>query len=108
MEENVIKDRVKRQMPSDRAAYYIEISRQLSLVGANTSLELEKILKDIHKAISFVNDECHYYMFLGKVFRTALDLTSAIFCYRYALKLEPSNLTAMKFLNDLLITKGKI
>lgn len=46
-------------------------------------------------------------MFLGKVFRQALDITSAIFCYRLVLNLQPTNLQARKQLSELLVVRGQ-
>lgn len=93
--------------PIDRANLYYERAKQLSLLSSGTSLELERQLKEIYKAISFYNDENKFYMLLAKIYKQNLDITSAMFCYRFVLKREPANLAARRFLVDLLILKGK-
>jgi tetratricopeptide (TPR) repeat protein len=82
-------------------------AKDLSLAGGSTSIEQERILRDIYKAISFHPDQVPHYMFLGKLYRQALDITSAIFCFRFVLNIQPSNLQARKQLSELLIVRGQ-
>lgn len=95
------------ELPSQKAAAFIERAKDLSLAGGVSSIEQERILRDIYKAIALVPDQVAHYMFLGKVYRQALDITSAIFCYRFVLNLQPINLQARKQLSELLIVRGQ-
>ena len=94
-------------MPSNRSALFFERAKDLNLAGGTSSIEQERILRDLFKAASFLPDHIPHYMFLGKVFRQALDITSAIFCYRLVLNLQATNLQARKQLSELLVVRGQ-
>jgi tetratricopeptide (TPR) repeat protein len=98
---------VSEELPGQRAAAFLERAKDLSLAGGSTSIEQERILRDIYKAISFHPDQVPHYMFLGKIYRQALDITSAIFCFRFVLNIQPTNLQARKQLSELLIVRGQ-
>lgn len=113
--------------PKERSAYHLDRARRLIFIGfhsvlnsiiitshdhfiislgSSTSLELERALIETSKAISFIADESKYYMFMAKLYKLGLDVSSAIFCYRYALKLDPNNDMAAKFLCEMLLLRG--
>lgn len=95
------------ELPSQRSAFFFERAKDLSLAGGSSSIEQERILRDLFKAVSFLPDHIAHYMFLGKLFRQALDITSAIFCYRLVLNLQPTNLQARKQLSELMVVRGQ-
>lgn len=94
-------------LPTDRAKIYFERAKQLSLFSSGTSLELERLLREIYKALSYETDDIKFYLLLAKVYRANLDITSSMFCYRYILKQNSSIIAARKFLVELLAIKGK-
>lgn len=94
-------------LPLDRATLYFERARQLSLFSSGTSLELERLLREIYKALSYENAETKFYLLLGKIYKLNLDITSSMFCYRFILKQNQSMIAGRKFLIELLILKGK-
>jgi tetratricopeptide (TPR) repeat protein len=94
-------------LPLDRATVYFERAKQLSLFSSGTSLELERLLREIYKALSYENEEVKFYLLLGKIYKLNLDITSAMFCYRFILKQNSSMIAARKFLIELLVLKGK-
>jgi tetratricopeptide (TPR) repeat protein len=98
---------VTDELPSQRAASFFERAKDLHLAGACTSIEQERMLRDLYKAVSFMPDQISHYMFLGKIYRLALDITSSIFCYRFVLNLQPTNLQARKQLSELLVVRGQ-
>ncbi|RYH19952.1 hypothetical protein EON65_25150 [archaeon] len=91
----------------DRTALYYERAKQLNLLSSGTSVELERQLREVYKALSYQNEQVRLYMLLGKIYKQNLDLSSALFCYRLVLKKEPTNPNAQKFLVQLLTLKGK-
>ncbi|KAJ1408994.1 hypothetical protein B484DRAFT_456195 [Ochromonadaceae sp. CCMP2298] len=95
------------ELPKDRAARFFERSKQLSLVGSSSSIETERILKDIYRAMSFNPNQVNHYLFLGKIYQHSLDITSAIFCYRLVLNQAPAHPSANKHLCDLLVVRGQ-
>eukprot|EP01031_Cornospumella_fuschlensis_P024865 gene24865-30042_t len=91
----------------DRTALYYERAKQLNLLSSGTSVELERQLREVYKALSYQNEQVRLYMLLGKIYKQNLDLSSALFCYRFVLKKEPTNPTAQKYLVQCLTLKGK-
>lgn len=94
-------------LPNQRAQVFFDRAKDLNLAGGTSSIEQERILRDLFKAVSLQPDHIPHYMFLGKVFRQALDITSAIFCYRLVLNLQATNLQARKQLSELLVVRGQ-
>jgi tetratricopeptide (TPR) repeat protein len=94
-------------LPIDRAGLYFDRARQLSLFCCGSSLELERLLREIYKALSYDNEEVKFYLLLGKIYKLNLDITSAMFCYRFILKKNSGMIAARKFLIELLVLKGK-
>lgn len=94
-------------LPVDRARFYSERAKHLALISSGTSIESERMLKEIKKAISFVPNDPKDYLFLAKIYRLVLDLTSSMYCYRYAIKLDPHNFTAQRNLSEVLVLRGK-
>lgn len=68
---------------------------------------MERAVVEVSKALSFITDDGKYYMFMAKLYKLSLDTSSAIFCYRFALKLDSNNEMALKFLGDMLLMRGK-
>ena len=95
------------ERPEVRANRCYERAKHIALVGGGSSIELERTLRDVLKALSLQADQVPYYLFLAKIYKNALDITSAIFCYRYAIRLDPKNFQARRFMCELLIIKGK-
>lgn len=90
-----------------RAEAIFEKARQLSLLCTGTSVEMERILREIYKALSFESGVIPFHMLLARTFRQCLDFTSALYCYRLVLKIDSSNLPAKKAITEVLIMKGK-
>ena len=97
----------KLELPVERAEFHYERARRLLTVGAGTSLELERVIKEVFKAFAFVPDNPKYFLLLAKVFIAGLDISAAMNCYRYALSIEPDNKRAKVQLAQLLTIKGK-
>jgi len=97
----------EEETPKQRSFRFFERAKQLSLAGSQTSIEQERILKDLYKAISFTPNQINHYLFLGKLYRHCLDITSAIFCYRLVLNNAPTNVSAQKHLCELLVLRGQ-
>lgn len=95
------------ELPSDRAKHYFFKAKYLLKNGGGSSLILEKVLIYAMKVIAFMPNESKYYIFLSKVYLTALDYTSAIYCLRYLIKLQPRNASARKKLSEILVLKGQ-
>jgi tetratricopeptide (TPR) repeat protein len=91
----------------DRANEFYERAKQLALLSSGSSIEMERILKEIYRALSFESEEILYHLLAGRIYRQCLDLTSALFCYRYILKIDNSNIAARKGLAEILALKGK-
>ena len=100
-------NKAEELLPIDRAVVYFERAKQLSIFSSGTSLELERLLREIFKALSYNNKEPIFFLLLGKIYKLNLDITSAMFCYRFILKQNQSLLAARKFLIELLVLKGK-
>lgn len=99
--------RAQKARPEDRSSLYYERAKHLSVISSNTSVELERQLREMYKALSYQSEDVKLYLLLGKIYKQNLDLSSALFCYRFALKKDPSNVVAQKVLVQLLILKGK-
>jgi tetratricopeptide (TPR) repeat protein len=95
------------ELPSERAKHYFLKAKYLLKNGGGSSLILEKVLVYAMKVIAFMPNESKYYIFLSKVYLTALDFTSAIYCLRYLIKLQPRNASARKKLSEILVIKGQ-
>ena len=82
-------DYLKVQLPSERADFFFTRAKKLYAAGGEHAVILERVVTTTLKAMSFATDNYEHYLFLAKVFMHALDLTSALFCYRYALRMVP-------------------
>lgn len=91
----------------ERSVFYFERAKLLSSSGSGLSIELERILIDTFRAVALVPNQVHHYMFLGKIYKRAADATSAIFCYRFIINLDPSDVTARGYLCELLLIRGQ-
>lgn len=99
---------VTGDLPIERAARHFENSKQLSMAGNGSSLEAERIIKEVFKAASYIPSvNILHYLFLGKLYKQQLDITSAITCYRIVLREQSTNLVAKKLLFELLVIKGQ-
>jgi tetratricopeptide (TPR) repeat protein len=95
------------ELPEDKGNYYYQKAKVLYSKGQGYSIILEKVLLYLFKAIAYVPHEAKNYMFLAKVYLNSLDWTSAIYCLRYLLKLQPDNNIAKKRLAEVLVLKGQ-
>ncbi len=77
------------------------------MAGGEHSVILERVVTTVLKAMSFATEDVEHYVFLAKVFTKALDLSSALFCLRYALKLDPKDTNTKKKIGDLLFMIGQ-
>jgi hypothetical protein len=93
--------------PQQKARYYFERAKQLFTEGGNCSLALERIIRDVTKAITLHGQQIEHYLFLAVVYRKSLDFGSAIFCIRYVLRMEPGNYTAREMLSSILVARGQ-
>ena len=50
--------------------------------------------------MSFATENIEHYIFLGEVFLTASDLSSALFCLRYAIKINSKDVMAKKRIGE--------
>ena len=62
---------VKEELPVNRASVLLERAKDLSLAGGNSSIEQERMIRDLYKAISYIPDQIPHYMFLGKLYKQA-------------------------------------
>lgn len=90
-----------------RAESIFEKARQLNILSTGSSLEIERIIREIYKALSFDSSPVNYHMLLAKNYRQSLDFTSALYCYRFVLKMDPSNMLAKKAIIEILTLKGR-
>ena len=95
------------ELPEEKGNYYYQKAKVLYARGKGYSVVLEKVLLYLFKAIAYVPHESKNYMFLAKVYLNSLDWSSAIYCLRYLLKLQPENNVAKKRLAEVLVLKGQ-
>lgn len=87
--------------------FYFIRAKRLYATGGEHSVILERVVTTVLKAVSFATEDVQHYVFLAKVFVKALDLPSALFCLRYALKLDPKDTNTKKKIGDLLFMIGQ-
>ena len=51
-------------------------------LGGGSAVELERSIKELSKASSFLPDQFKHYVLYGNVYKKAADLSSAIFAFR--------------------------
>ena len=93
-------------LPHEKSKYHYERAKKLFREGYRSSIELEHVLKEVTRAVAFLPKQIKHYMLFGDVYHKCLDLTSAIYSYRYVLYLKPENFKAKKKLYELLILNG--
>ena len=76
-------------LPTEKSALHYERARKLLRDGLRSSIELERVLKEIGRAVAFQPKQVKHYILFGEAFKQALDFTSAIYSLRFALKLKP-------------------
>jgi tetratricopeptide (TPR) repeat protein len=94
-------------IPSEKAKAYFQRAKRLYLEGGKHAIVVERVLKDMLRAMSLHPQNPKHYLFLAKVYFSALDTSCAIYCYRIALKIEPSNYGAREKLANCLGQRGQ-
>lgn len=94
-------------LPADRAEFFFSRAKQLYELGGNYSVILERVVTTTLKAMSFGTEDIDHYLFLGKIFLQAFDLSSSLFCYRYAIKINAKDIVAKKMMGDVLFLIGQ-
>jgi tetratricopeptide (TPR) repeat protein len=94
-------------LPADRAEFFYSRAKQLYELGGNHSVILERVVTTTLKAMSFGTENIDHYLFLGMIFLKAFDLSSSLFCYRYAIKINAKDLVAKKRIGDVLFLIGQ-
>lgn len=97
----------KIEMPRDKAKKHYDVARLFYTDGGGTSIEIERVVKELSVSSSYAATEARHFFFLAKVFRQSLDFASAIYALRYVLKLEPQHAAAKKHLAELLMKHGQ-
>ena len=92
--------------PFQRSQLHYDRAKRLFREGFRTSIELERVLKEVTRAVCFRPKQINHYMLFGEIYKKALDLTSAIYAFRYVLYLKPNFLRAKKKLYSLLKVNG--
>ena len=95
------------EMPRDKAKKHYDVARLFYTDGGGTSIELERVVKELSVSSSYAPTEARHFFFIAKVFRQSLDFASAIYALRYVLKLEPQHGAAKKHLAELLMKHGQ-
>ena len=115
-------------LPPMKARFHYERALNLFQKGMRTSIELERVIKEVVRAVyvylyhhvlieiliftsrskqaAFLPKQTKHYMLLGAIYTKALDLTSAIYSYRYVLFLKPDFYRAKMKLYNLLVLNG--
>lgn len=94
-------------LPADRADFFFSRAKLLYELGGNYSVILERVVTTTLKAMSFGTENIDHYLFLGMIFLQAFDLSSSLFCYRYAIKINAKDLVAKKRIGDVLFLIGQ-
>lgn len=94
-------------LPPDRADFFYSRAKQLYELGGNYSVILERVVTTTLKAMSFGTENIDHYLFLGMIFLEAFDLSSSLFCYRYAIKINSKDLVARKKIGEVLFLIGQ-
>jgi tetratricopeptide (TPR) repeat protein len=94
-------------LPKDLADRFYERGLKLFKDGSGSAVELERVAKELSKAISFCPDQFKHYVLFGNVYKKASDLSSAIFSYRYALRLDDTSVPLKKLLAQSLSQQGQ-
>lgn len=108
--ENEIEDSTAAgsiQLPAERAAFFFTRAKLLYELGGNHSVILERVVTTTLKAMSFATENIHHYLFLGTVFLKAFDMSSSLFCLRYAIKINPKDTEAKKKIGEVLFLIGQ-
>ena len=93
--------------PKEQATFYFSRAKRLYAAGGEYACILERVVTTVLKAMSFGTEDAEHYLFLSKVFIKALDLSSALFCLRYALRLYPTDANVKKKVAALLFMIGQ-
>jgi len=94
-------------LPKDLAERFYERGHRLFKEGTGSAVELERVAKELLKAISFCPDQFKHYVLFGNVYKKASDLSSAIFSYRYAYRLDDTSVALKKLLAQSLSQQGQ-
>lgn len=94
-------------LPAASARKFYERASTLFCDGDCSSVELERAIKELMKATSYMPNQYKHYVLYGNIFKKAMDLSSAIYMYRYAYRLDEENLTIKKLLASALSQQGQ-
>ena len=97
----------KIEMPKEKAKKHYDAARLFYTDGGGTSIELERVIKELSVSSSYAPKDARYFFFLAKVFKQSLDFASAIYTLRYVLKLDEHHAAARKHLAELLMKHGQ-
>lgn len=95
------------ELPAHKALKVYEIAKQFYTLGKGTSIELERVIKELSLASSYAPKDARHFFFLAKVFKQSLDFASAIYALRYVLRIDPNHVAAKKHLAELLMKHGQ-
>jgi tetratricopeptide (TPR) repeat protein len=93
--------------PVDRAAHHFERAVRLLKDGNNSTLELERAVKEINRARALQENMGSHNIALAEAYTRALDTSSAIFALRFSLEKNPNDVAAKKGLCDLLLNRAQ-
>jgi tetratricopeptide (TPR) repeat protein len=96
-----------QQLPVERAEFFFLRARRLYRMGGKHSVILERVVTTTLKAMSFATENIDHYLFLSRVYLKAFDLSSSLFCLRYAIKINPKDNVAKKKIGEVLFLKGQ-
>ena len=104
---NSVDSGMEVELPLAKAARFFDKARQFYTLGGGTSVELERVVRELSYSTSVASKESRHFYFLAKVFKQSLDYASAIYALRYVLRLDPNHLAAKKHLSELLMKHGQ-
>lgn len=85
-------------IPLIQATMFYKRAHALYVGGTGSSSELERVLRDLLRAITHMPGDVTYHIFLAKVYRRLHDYHSMMTCLQYALKLDPKNAVAKRMI----------
>lgn len=104
---NSVDSGMEVELPLAKAARFFDKARQFYTLGGGTSVELERVVRELSYSTSVASKEPRHFYFMAKVFKQSLDYASAIYALRYVLRLDPNHLAAKKHLSELLMKHGQ-
>ena len=93
--------------PRHRALFHYERAVRLLKEGHNSTLELERVVKEINRARSLHENQLSHSIALAEACRRSLDCSSAVFALRFSLEHNPEDAEIRKGLCDLLVNRAQ-